>query len=116
MLRKLVERVRGLASFHRPGTPATGDPARAVVVYYFGDEPEAGVRKDWYWRKVELRLADDPPDGPTTTVEAYLVKAAHQALRTGADIPVRLKPGTRTIVGIDVEAYEAEVAAAAAAS
>lgn len=95
----------------RPGTPPTGESARAVVVYYFGDEPESGVSKDWYWRKVDLRLADDAPDGPVTRVETYLVKRAHQALRTGMDIPVRVKPGTRAIVGIDAEAYEAEVAA-----
>ena len=112
VFRRLKDAVGELLSSPRPGTPPAGDPARAVVVYYFGDEPEWGVSKDWYWRKVDLRLADDPPDGPVTRVETYLVKRAHQALRTEQEIPVRVKPGTRTIVGIDAEAYEAEVAAA----
>ena len=112
MFQRLTKWFGEVTSTPRPGTPAEGDPARAVVVYYYGDEPEYGVSKNWYWRKVDLRLADDPQDGPVTRVEAYFEKRAHQSLRTGAEIPVRLKPGTRTIVGIDVEAYEAEVAVA----
>jgi len=113
MLGGIRKRLGSLLSMPRPGTPPEGDPARATVVYYFGDEPVAGVRQDFYWRTVELRLTDDPQGARTTTVETYLVRQAHQALRTGMDIPVRVKPGTRAIVGIDSEAFEAEVVAAA---
>jgi hypothetical protein len=110
VFRRVVKKLVSLGDRPRPGTPPAGEPARGIVRYYFGDEPEAGVTQQWYWRTVDVALADDP-DGPATRVEVYLNRRAHGALRIGAEIPVRVQPGTRSISGIDPDAFEAEIAA-----
>ena len=113
MFRRVFEKLVSLGDRPRPGTPPDGELARGVVTYYFGDEPQAGVSKQWYWRTVDVALADDAngPNGPVTRVEVYLNRRAHGALRVGAEVPVRLQPGTRTILGIDPDVFEAEIAA-----
>lgn len=113
VFRKLIDRVAGLGDHPRPGVAPTGDPARGVVVYYYGDEPELGVSKQWWWRTVDVALADDPQQ-VVARVEVYLTKAAYQRLRVGTEVPVRVEPGTRTIIGIDAEAFEHEIESGAA--
>ncbi len=89
--------------------PPDGDRMRAIVTYHHGDI-EAGKRNTYFWKNVTVRLADDPEGGPETTVATYLLRAAHGRMRVGDEIPVVVKRGTRTIIVIDAEAYEAEVA------
>ena len=110
MLRSLISKLVSPHGDERPGTPPTGDLARAVVTYYHGDI-EAGLKQKYFWKNVTVRLADDPEDGPTTKVATYLQRRPHALMRIGTNIPVRVKPGTRTITAIDADAFEAEALA-----
>ena len=109
-LRRLFAKLGLEEPSERPGSGVTGDPARAVVTYYHGSI-KPGMRQRWFTKYVDLRLTDDPEDGPTTRVQVYLERRPHALMRLGVEVPVWLKPGTRTIIGIDADRFEAEAAA-----
>jgi len=44
-------------------------------------------------------------------VQVYLERRPHALMRLGTEVPVWLKPGTRSIIGIDADRFEAEAAA-----
>jgi hypothetical protein len=95
----------------RPGGDVGGLPARGIVVEVVSAPRGDGDFDATLWNKmvVRLRLVDDGPDGTVTTVDCWLQTRAGSEMEAGHEVPVRIEPTTRRVVGLDAEAYEAEV-------
>jgi hypothetical protein len=95
----------------RPGGDVGGVPARGIVVEVVSVPRGDGDFEATLWSKVvvSLRLADDGPDGPATTVDTWLQTFAWAEMDAGHEVPVRIDPASRRLLGLDAEAYESEV-------
>jgi hypothetical protein len=109
----LGKKVKGMLTkaIPRPGGDIGGVPARGIVVEVVSIPRSNGNFDATLWSRVELRLrlADDGPNGPATTVDTWLQTRAWGEIEAGHEVPVRIDPGARTLLGLDAEAYEAEV-------
>ncbi|MEY2452819.1 MAG: hypothetical protein QOD92_2393 [Acidimicrobiaceae bacterium] len=109
----LGKKLKGLLTkaIPRPGGDVGGVPARGIVVEVVSVPRGDGDFEATLWSKVvvRLRLADDGPDGPATTVDTWLQTFAWGEMDAGHEVPVRIDPASRRLLGLDAEAYESEV-------
>jgi hypothetical protein len=93
----------------RPGGDVGGAPARGVVVEVinapWGEDASSAL---WSSVTLSLRRADAPADTPTE-VQIYLKSRGWRAIEAGQDVPIRVDEQTGSVLGLDGDAYEAEV-------
>ena len=68
----------------------------------------------WNFHKVWV-VADGAPADRPTEVQCYVNMIAHRELQPGVEVPLRVEPGSGTVLGLDVAAWEAEAPAVRAA-
>lgn len=101
----------------RPGrAPLGGAPARALIVkssplLYDAEENSLFVSKKettWTRKILDLQLVDQPDERAKAT--CYFSEAEWRAAEVGTEIPVRVEPDSRAILGVDYDAWAADVA------
>jgi hypothetical protein len=111
----LGKKLKGLLTkaIPRPGGDVGGVPARGIVVEVISaprDDSDLLNSDTALWSKVVLSLRRaDAPDGPGTQVDTWLQTRAWREVEAGHEVPVRVDPATGRLLGLDAEAYEAEV-------
>jgi hypothetical protein len=97
-----------LTNVPRPGP--TGDElggvaarARVIETHSFVSGPDQAV-----WAKMAVTV--EAPDGRRSRIECWLSEDGHRLLHSARTVPVRVDD-SGAVLGVDVDAYEAEAAA-----